>query len=168
MIGRAGHGADSVEAGGKTGSDVGRKQACTVSIVVDTLEESESLRVGRSAWCQVVTQILDGDVSVTDDIAALEFLRSRVIGVSGIGEGTGDQVLRLDGDAERRVGVNVLAWCREDNDRRDHVIVGRNITHDDTVARSCGHLETVGEGLATAEVDKVGVVTANWLMMLDL
>lgn len=159
MVRSAGHGADPVETSRETSGDIGREQSLTVSVIVDTLEEGKGLWVGRSAGCEVIPEVLDGDVSMTDDVAALKSLRSSVVGVGGVGEGTRDQVLGLDLDAESGVGVNVLTGRRKDDNRRDHVVVGGDVTHDDTVARSCRHLKTVGQCLPAAEVDEVGRVT---------
>jgi hypothetical protein len=65
------HGADTVETSGETIGHSSLEKTLTIPVVVDTLEESKSLRVGSLLRSQVVAEILNSDVAMTDDVAAL-------------------------------------------------------------------------------------------------
>ncbi len=116
MVRRRVHGADTVETGGETSSDSSLKQTLSIAVVIDTLEKGEGLRVGSLLRCQVVAEILDSDVAVTNDLATLELLRCGVVGGQGIGEGSSNQVGELHLDVERLVGSDILSGAREEND----------------------------------------------------
>jgi hypothetical protein len=158
VVGSAVHCADSIEASRQPISDVGGEKTLAVAVIVDTLEEIEDFRVGRAGGGESAAKILDGDVTVTDDLATLKSLRSRVVCALSIGKGTGDQVLELNLDGEGSVCGNVLSRAGEENYSGNHVLVGRNVAHSDAVAGAASHLFTVCQGLASANVDEVGIV----------
>ena len=126
MVGSGSHGAAAVATSSKTTLNLSGKQAIAVTGIVDALEESEFLRVGRVvALCD-----LAGDVSVANDSAVLQCLRGRVVGCVGIGEGTSFQVVDLDVNGERLVGLDVVAVRGVLEERRDHVAGAGDFTHD--------------------------------------
>ena len=62
-----------------------------------TLEEGKVLWVWGLLGRDVVVQILNGDVAMTDNVAVrTQFLRCGIVGGQGIGEGTGVQVGQLN------------------------------------------------------------------------
>jgi hypothetical protein len=160
------HRADAVEPRRETTGDHSLEETLAVPVIIDTLEEGECLRVGRRCGSQVAAEILDGDVTVTDDVTTLELLRSGVVRGQGIGEGAGDQVRELHLDGEVLVGGDVFAGAGEQHDRRDHVGIGGDVAHDHAVAGSAGGLGSVGQGLARAEVDEVGRVTVSFCQLV--
>ena len=161
MVGSTRHRADAVVTGGETTSDRGREDTLAIASVVDTLEEDELLRVGRVVGREVVSEVLDGNVGVADDTAlAVEILRSRVVRLLRVGEGSGREVLGVDNNVERLVLLDGLTGLRVLDDAADHPVGGRDLAHDDTVAGAALDLLTIGQGLAGAEVDEVGVIAA--------
>jgi len=158
MVGGRGDRASTVVTGRETSLERGSEKTIAVTSVVDTLEESKVLSIRRVVG--VVTHVLDGDMGVANDVASLKRLRGSVVGVVRVGERTGLQVGDLYGEVNLLVFLDALfVVLGAGEDRRDHVTNGRNISHDDTVAGSLLDLETVGEGLALAEVDEVGLVS---------
>jgi len=158
MVGGRGDRASTVVTGRETSLERGSEKTIAVTSVVDTLEESKVLSIRRVVG--VVTHVLDGDMGVANDVASLKRLRGSVVGVVRVGERTGLQVGDLHGEVNLLVFLDALfVVLGAGEDRRDHVTNGRNISHDDTVAGSLLDLETVGEGLALAEVDEVGLVS---------
>ncbi len=127
--GRA-HGAASVVTSRETTTNGSCETALAVSSVINTLEEDEGGWVRRSGGVKAVAEGLTGDVSVANDVATLEGLRSSIVGNIGVGEGTGHEVGDLDSDAEVRVGWNGLTGLREGHDGGDHVRAGGDIAHD--------------------------------------
>lgn len=116
MVGGRVHGADTIETGRKTRSDRSLEKTLSVSVVVDTLEEGEGLRVRSLLGCQIIAEILDGNVAMADDFTTLEFLRSSVVSGERISEGASDQVGKLYLDVECLVGSDILSRAREEND----------------------------------------------------
>ncbi len=161
MVGGGVHCADAIEAGGETVSDVCGEKTLAVAVIIDTLEEVEDFRVRGAGGSESAAEILDSDVTVTDDLATLESLRSRVVCALSIGEGAGDQVLKLDLNSEGLVCVQVVSRTREEHYSGNHVLVGRNIAHSDTVAGAASHLFTVCQSLASANIDEVGIVASR-------
>lgn len=169
MVGCRSKSADTVVTRRKATSDISRQETLAVTRVVDTLEESELSWVRRRSGVQGVSEILNGDVSVADDLALrVELLRGGVVGSVSVGEAASLEVLSLDCDREILVGLDgstVLGEPmhsevsnKEDGpsaahdydlreDRRDHVCLRRNVSHGDAVARTVGDLKSVGEGL---------------------
>jgi len=158
MVGGRGDRASTVVTGRETSLERGSEKTIAVTSVVDTLEESKVLSIRRVVG--VVTHVLDGDMGVANDVASLKRLWGSVVGVVRVGERTGLQVGDLHGEVNLLVFLDALfVVLGAGEDRRNHVTNGRNISHDDTVAGSLLDLETVGEGLALAEVDEVGLVS---------
>lgn len=155
----AGHGADTVVARGKTTGDGGLQGSLSVTSVVDALEEGELGGVQGRGGVEGVAHVLDGDVGVADDIAAVaELLGCRVVCAVRVGEGAELHVGDLDLDVEVLVGRRLLARDGARDDGRHHVRLGGHLAHGDTVAGSLLLLQAVGQRLARAEVDEVGVV----------
>ena len=121
MVGGGIHCADTIETGGQTSGDSSLKKTCAISVVVDTLEEGEGLRVRSLLGRQISAEILNSDVAMANDLAALKFLRSSVVGSERIGEGSSNQVRKLDLNVELLVGSDILSGAGEENDCRDHV-----------------------------------------------
>jgi hypothetical protein len=160
MVGCRVHGADTVESSGETSSDSSFEEAIAVAIIVDTLEEVECLWVWAVGGSQVIAKILDGNVAMTNDVAALQVLWCGVVSGLSIGERASNQVGDLYLNVESLVGSNVFVVSREEDNRRDHVVVRRDLAHDDTVAGTTSDLLPVGQCLAGTEVDEVVWVTA--------
>ena len=161
MVGGRIHGANTISTSRETVGDNSLKKTLAVSIIVDTLEEGKYLRIRGRGSSDITVQILNGNMAMTNNIATLHLLGRGVVGSQGIGENAGDQVRDLYLDVELSVGCKILARTGEDDDRADHVIVGGDVTHGDTVAGALRHLFAVGEGLACAEVDEIGWVTED-------
>lgn len=160
VVGSTGHSADTVVAGGKTTGDGGAKTSIAVARIVDTLEEGELRGIQRLVRSEGVAQVLDGDVSVANNVASVsELLRSRVIGVVGVGKGSQVHVGDLDVDIEVLVGLGLGAGHGACDNGRGHVVLRWNLTHGDTVAGTLLVLLTIGQGLAGAEVDEVVVIS---------
>lgn len=153
------HGADTVVTGRQTTSDGGREKAVVIASIIDSLEEDKGRGVRRLVRSEVAAQGLNGDMSVTDDAAlTIEVLGGRVIGTLRIGEGSRSEVVNLDLDVEVGVGLKVVVVGGVDQNAGDHVVLGWDLAHRDSVARAAGLLLTVGQLLSLAEVDEVGVV----------
>ncbi|KAK1238366.1 hypothetical protein MKX07_006512 [Trichoderma sp. CBMAI-0711] len=168
VVGSRGHGAQAVVSGGQAVGNGGRQQTLAVASIVDTLEEDKELRVQGLGGVQRVTGALDSDVSVANDVAvAVNVLGSRIVGGGGVGEGARGKVEHLDLNVEGGVLVNVVAVLGVHEDGRNHVFGGGDVAHGDTIARARPDLLTVGESLALAEVDEVGVVTVFLLGPLE-
>lgn len=159
MVGRPGHGADAVVASRQATGDRRGEGALAVAGVVDTLEEGELGRVEGRGGGQRVAQVLDGDVGVSDDVAAAELLGRGVVRAVRVGEGAQLHVGDLDGDVEVLVGRGLLAGDGAGDDGRDHVGRGGHVTHHDTIAGALLLLQTVGQRLAGTEVDEVGIIS---------
>ena len=129
MVGSCRHGADAVSAGGKTALDGSLEESLAVTSIVDPFEEDELGRVRCDFRCEGTAEILNGDVSVANDLATLELLRSGVVGRVRVGEGTGREVVHLDLDVEVRQGLQVLPRLGEDEDRSHHGGRRRDVTH---------------------------------------
>lgn len=129
MVGRRGHGANTVDTCGKTTGNSSRETAVSITLIVDTLKEGEGGWIGWGG-CIEGTDGLNSDVSVADDIATLKFLGSTVVRCIGVGEGASYEVENLDIDGEIGVGVEVVARSRVGDDGGDHVSVGGDIAHD--------------------------------------
>lgn len=69
MVGGRSHGAHAVVASGKTTSNSGREKTVSISGIIDTLEEDEGDWVGGLSWCKRVSEILDGEMGVSNNLA---------------------------------------------------------------------------------------------------
>jgi hypothetical protein len=130
MIASRGHGANTINTSRKAADNSGTKSAIAVSSIVESLEEDESGWVRRLLGSDVITQRLDGDVAVTNDIAALKLLRCRVVRVIRVGERSSDEVEDSDVNVEIGVGRKVLAGGRAQDDCGNHVLGRWDISHD--------------------------------------
>src|SRR3569833_1512405 len=130
VVGSRRQGAHAEVAGGKASGDHGLKKPLAVASIVDTLEEGELGRTRRGLGVQALAQILDRDVSVADDVAlAIQRLGGGVVRGDGIGEGTGLQTVDLNRDVEVLALLDLAVVRREEDDGRDHLVLGGNITH---------------------------------------
>lgn len=101
VVGGTGHGADTVVTSRETTSDSGAQASVAVASVIDTLEEGELRGIQRLVRGEGVTQVLDGDVGVANNVASVsKLLRSRVVGVVGVSESTKVHVGDLNVDIE--------------------------------------------------------------------
>ena len=95
-------------------------------------------------------------MDVTNDrTITVESLRSGVVLSSGVDECTGLQVCDSERDIEIGVWLDVNTGLGVGDDSRNHLGLGWNITHNDTVTGSIGVLDTIGDSLAGTEVDEV-------------
>jgi len=76
-----------------------------------------------------LTDFLNSDVSVANDLAALEFLGCAIVGNVRVCEGASDEVEDLDVNCEVGVSFEVVTRAGVGDDGRDHVGVGGDITH---------------------------------------
>jgi len=113
VVGSRSHGAEAIVASGETAINSGGQESLAVTSVVDTLEEDELLGIEGLGRVGFTAEILDRDVSVSDDLATtIDVLRSRVVGIVRIGEGARCQVCRLDVHVEALVLGKVVAVLR--------------------------------------------------------
>lgn len=131
MVSRGGHSANTVSALGKATLDGSLKVAIYVSGVVDTSEKGILGRIRPGRRRDSVTQGLDGNVDVANDLAVLiECLRSGVISSKRIGKGTRGEVVNMNLDLEVRVGLDFLSWMRGLDDSRNHFVNRGDLAHD--------------------------------------
>ena len=71
------------------------------------------------------------------------------------------EMSRLDGDIERGVGGDRVAWLRVGNHCRYHVGHCGDIPHSDAIARPGSDLLAIGNLLAVAEVDEIVLVPSG-------
>lgn len=103
---------------------------------------------------------LDCDVGMTNNPSGIvEILRSGVVGIGRIGEGTSGKVLHLNTELNRLTSGNIFTVLRVGDNGGDHVIPRRNAAHGNTVAATTLDLLTIGKSLSGADVDEVGRVT---------
>jgi hypothetical protein len=156
VVGSSGHGAETVVTGGKTARNLGGEKPITVTRVINTLEEGKLSSIQRLGRSKGVTQVLDGNVSVANNVATIsKLLGSRVVGVVGVGEGSQVHVGDLDVDIEVLVRLRLFAGHGVYDDGRWHLGLRWDLTHGDTVARTLLVLLAVGHSLAGTEVDEV-------------
>lgn len=84
---------------------------------------------GGLFWRETVTEVLHGDMSVTDYFAARQLLWCCIVRILWVGECTSYQIGGLYLDLKGCIGVDILSRSRVDDDRGDHVVLGWHITH---------------------------------------
>ena len=130
MVRGGGQGAHTVVASGETTGDDSLEEALSVTGVVDTLEESELRSVEGLSWVQAVSEILNCNVCVPNNLSSLQKLRRGVVRGICVREGTSDKVGHLNGNVEGGIRFNVLASCRGECDHgRNHCRLRGNVTH---------------------------------------
>lgn len=82
MIGCRGHSADAVESSRQAGNS-SLEVSVAVTWVIDALEKFEDSWIGEGGGIQRLN-LLDGDVSVSNDPTALESLGSGIIALRGV------------------------------------------------------------------------------------
>lgn len=123
------HGANPVDASRQPTSDGGTQTTISITSIIDTLEEGEGIGVRWRGRVQT-PDILDRNMGMTDNLTlAVKSLGSRVIGGLSIGEGACLEAVNLQANVEVLVCWEVLARLGEQDHRRNHVISGRNISH---------------------------------------
>jgi len=134
MVGRRSHSTATIESRRKTFTNRSLKVTLAISIIVDTLEELEDLRIRGLVGSEASTEVLTGDVGVTNDTTVtVEILGGGVVGLVGVGEGAGDEVVDANGNVEGSVGGDVFAGLGGEDDGGDHVGLGGDLTHDNAV-----------------------------------
>lgn len=126
VISCGGHTAAAVASSSQPTIDRGGKEALTISLVVDTLEEGEFLWVGRVR----AIDDLAGDVSVANNVPTLKGLGSGVICRVRVGERASCEVVDLDGDVESLISLNVVAVSGVLERCSNHVAGARDLSHD--------------------------------------
>lgn len=135
MVGGRCHGAEAVVASRETTVDSGREKPLAVTSVVDTLEEGKLGGIERRGRVLRVASVLDGNVGVANDVsAAIQILRSGIVGGVRVGECTRGEVDHLNRDIEVRVGLNSVAILGAGEDTGHHVVGRRNLSH------NCGNV----------------------------
>lgn len=117
MVARRGHGTNTIRSSWQPTVDGGAKSAISISGVVDTLEESERARIRWLLSCKVFAERLDSNMSMSNDLASVELLGSRIVGVVRVSECSGLEVVDLHVDVEILVGFDVIARSRVLDDR---------------------------------------------------
>lgn len=98
-------------------------------------------------------------MSMTNDVtSAIQVLRGCIVRSIGIGERARSEVSDLNLDLEILVGGDIVVIFRVDQYTGNHVGLGRNVSHHNTIAGAPDLLKTVGQFLARTEVDEVGVI----------
>ena len=122
MIACTDQGANSIEPGNKATWDFCFQEALAVSGVIDTLKEGEGGWVRGTRRIQGISQVLEGDVAVPDDLAiSVQILRGVVVGECWVREEAGVEALCLDSDGEGGAGSNRLAKLGFEDNSRNHV-----------------------------------------------
>ena len=127
MIRVGDHRANSVKASGKTSWDGSEDLTVRVEWGVDSQEEGEYRGIGRGGGIEGTAEILNGDVSVTDDETfVVEEGGCAVVGEFGVCEESEVHALLGDGDGEVCVCGEIFVVAGEDDERGWHVGLGRN------------------------------------------
>ena len=127
MIRVGDHRADSIKASGKTSWDGSENLTVRVEGGVDSQEEGEDRGIGRGVGVERTAEILDGDVSVTDDeTVSVEEGGCAVVGEFGVCEESEVHALLGDGDGEVGVCGEIFVVAGEDDEGGRHVGFGRN------------------------------------------
>lgn len=155
MIGSSVNGSNAISARGKTIGNICSKYTID-SCRVQTLEKGELGRIGDCRRCQGRNR-LDDDVRVSDELAStVDLLRSTEVIRLGVHEVTRLHVGDCELDGERLVGIDISAIGGEDEFCRRHILLGKNNTHGNRVARTVNNLLTIGQRevrLCQTEVD---------------
>jgi hypothetical protein len=123
------HAADTVETLGETRLKISAQETLTVAGVVDALEESKLLGVEGLVLIRVASEVLDCDVSVSNNLTVTEGLRGGVVGFVGVGEGSGLQVADLNRELNGAVGLDNVVVLGVSKDGRNHFTGGRDFSH---------------------------------------
>ena len=158
MIGGRCHRAHSIIAGCEAPCHFGFEQAVSIARIIDAFEESKGAWIWRLRRLEAVTKALDRDMSVARYPSIDQGLRGGIIGSVCVCEASSMEADELDGDVESGVGVEVLAWKREQNDGGDHVINIWDVTHGNAIAGASLDLSAIGQSFPSANVDKIGSV----------
>jgi hypothetical protein len=147
--------AHPVSTSGQTASDGDNNVILRVRATIDTLEEDEILRVGDCGGSQGGHR-LDDDVGVANDLALrVERLRVGKVRFRRVRERAELDTLGLQGDVETRAGGDGVEVRGALELGCGHVIDGGNGSDRDGVAGASCDLQTIGDGLASAEVDEI-------------
>jgi hypothetical protein len=104
------HSADTIGSSWKTTSHSGTEASIAITGIIDTLEKCEGDRIRWGFGVDISLQILDCNVSVAYNFAALKLLGSRIIGSIRIGESASHKIVNLYGDIKILVCFDVLTW----------------------------------------------------------
>ncbi len=128
MVGGRGQGADAVITSGQAILNGGSQDTINGNLV-HALEEHENLGIHGLCGAEIFTHVLDRDMGVAHDVAALEVLWCGVVGVVGVGEGARIEV--RDGHFYVEVGIcgDVVTGLRADDNLGDHVVLRRDVAH---------------------------------------
>jgi len=148
--------ADTVRTGWETIIDSSGSNTSSIGII-DTLEEDEVTRVEGVGLSDTVRELLNSEVSMSDDLTlAVKLLGSSEVVLLSVGENTGLHLLDVHLNGERSVGLDgVVVVGREDELGGGHVVEGGDITDGAGVARTFLDLLSVGDGLSNTEVNEV-------------
>lgn len=121
VVAGSGHGADTIDACGQSTFNVYAETTVAISDIIQALEEDEFVGLGGNWGLDIASQRLDSDMGVANDFAVFQLLWSGIVGVLGVGEGTGNQVVDLDINVEIGLWFQILAGFGGDDNGRDHV-----------------------------------------------
>jgi hypothetical protein len=154
MVRSGSDGRHPVGTSGETLGDVGSELSAGGN-TIETLEEGKDTWVGglrRVERCN----FFNDNVVVSDNLpSVVQLLRCGVVGVGGVGKGTGLHSVYVHDDGEWCVWLDVTTVKRELKLHGRHVVDAWNITHRCGVARATLNLLAICNGLANAETDEV-------------
>lgn len=157
MIGSSKHGAETIVASRQTTGNICGEKALAVPSIIDTLEESKLACIQRRSRAERTAEVLYSDMRMANDVTrAIQVLRGGIVRAIRISEGTGVEISDLDLNLKVRVCLDVVVILWVDQNAGNHLGLGGDITHHNTVARPLFLLETVCQFLARAEIDEVG------------
>lgn len=96
-----------------------------------------------------------------DPALVIQILRRVIVGGLRVGECSGIELVSLDGHVECSILRDSVTRLGERDDGGDHVGLGWNLAHRNTVARSGNILLAVCQGLAFTKVDEIGGVATS-------
>ena len=118
MIHSGRHGADTIVASRETTSYCGLQSTIAIASVIDALEKDEGAGIWCSLGCQIVTESLNGDVDMANDVLIIwvQLLRCRIISYVRVGEYTCVQVRDLKFNVEVLVSGKIVtrSWVGDD------------------------------------------------------
>lgn len=153
MVGRRVHGAETVDTRRKTGCNIDTQYTID-GRCVDALEKGKDSWVRRLSVLERV-DLLDGDVTMSNDIVSLQLLRRAIVVLLGVDKVTGDHVLNVHGESELCIGWESAKVLGVADLGGDHVARRDNVSNRYTIAATLFELLTIRKSLSVTKVDVV-------------
>ena len=112
MVARRSHGTNTIRSSWQAPVDGGTQPALPISSVIDALEENDLARILSLLSCEVVTKRLDGNVSVSNDLAIIKLLRGGIVSVVRVSERSSGEVVDLQVNIKVGVCLDIIARLR--------------------------------------------------------